>query len=734
MTLFDTPHGARLFPILILLTSLFVSAGPAAAQCDGLPGCVLVWSDEFDGTEVDRTKWSFQRGDGSEVGLPPGWGNNELQYYQPENATVANGFLTITAREEPAGGYEYTSARMRSLGKGDWTFGRMEMRARMPLGRGLWPAFWMLPSDSKYGTWAASGEIDVVEYIGSDSDRILGTIHYGGAWPRNVYSSSDYVLPTGTFHDDFHVFAVEWEYGEIRWYVDDTLYSTRTRWYSLGGPFPAPFDVDFHLLVNLAVGGNLPGSPDETTEFPQEYVIDYVRVYQLPPPIAITSPAPDDLILPGDDLTITAVADDEGSTELVQFLQGNAVLGEDASPPYELTVPGVAAGCYTLQARARNNLGRWDTSVPVGITVGDDCVQAPYLMRPAAIPGTIEAENFDLGGQDVAYDDDNESNNGGAYRPGEGVDLERTTDAGRGFNVGWTVPGEWLEYTVDAAEGPFDVEVRVASAAGGGTLHLEFDGVDETGPISFDGTGGWQSWTAVRVEDVSLEPGVQTMRLVIDAGTFNVNRIDVVEPPDADDDGVPDRRDNCPDTPNPDQSDNDGDGQGDACDPDDDDDGVPDESDNCPLEANPDQEDLDGDGLGDVCDPDDDGDGVADESDNCPRQANPGQEDFDGDGLGDVCDPDDDDDGYPDEADACVFSNLAPTVVIEGCDSATPNLLGADGCTFSDDIAAAAATAPNHGGFVRSVSHLMNAAKKERLISGAQKGAVVRCAARSSLP
>ncbi|NIR36470.1 MAG: family 16 glycosylhydrolase, partial [Gammaproteobacteria bacterium] len=206
------------------------------------------------------------------------------------NATVADGFLTITAKEEAAGGYDYTSARMRSLGKGDWTFGRMEMRARMPIGQGLWPAFWMLPSDSVYGGWAASGEIDIVEYIGSQPNRILGTIHYGGPWPCNVYSTTSYFLPSGTFHDDFHVFAVEWELGEIRWYVDGMLYATRNSWYSTGGPFPAPFDVDFHLLLNLAVGGNLPGPPDATTVFPQEYVIDYVRVYQLPPAVAITSP------------------------------------------------------------------------------------------------------------------------------------------------------------------------------------------------------------------------------------------------------------------------------------------------------------------------------------------------------------------------------------------------------------------------------------------------------------
>jgi len=654
-------HGVS-YPALILLTLLIGSAQPASAQCADLPGCVLVWSDEFDGTAVDLSKWTFQLGDGTEVGLPSGWGNNELQYYQAENATVADGLLTITAREEAFAGHDYTSARMRSLGKGDWTYGRIEMRARMPIGQGLWSAFWMLPSDSTYGGWAASGEIDIVEYIGDLPYRILGTIHYGAPWPHNVYSTINYYLPNGTFHDDFHVFALEWELGTIRWYVDGIPFATRNNWFSTGGPFPAPFDTDFHLLLNLAVGGNLPGPPNATTVFPQEYVVDYVRVYQLPPPVVITSPAAGDLFAPGDDVTITAGANDDVSIERVEFLQDRAVLGEDTIPPYQLTVPRVAAGCYTLRVRAWDDSGTQVTSAPLDITVGSGCPQAPYRMVPAAVPGTIEAEDYDLGGPGVAYDDADAGNNGGSYRPGEGVDLERTTDAGSGFNVGWTVPGEWIEYALDVTAGTYDIEVRVASLVDGGTLHIEFDGNDETGPVTFTSTGGWQNWTTIRVEDVTLHPGMQTMRLAIDAGEFNVNRITIAEPPDADGDGVPDRVDNC------------------------------------------------------------------------PSIANSSQADHDGDGQGDVCDDDDDDDGVPDAGDACDLSDLAPTVVIDGCDSGTPNPLGADGCTFSDDIEEAAVAATNHGGFVSQVTRLMSAAKKAGLVGGAEKGAVVSCAARSDLP
>ncbi len=261
--------------------SLLALAPIAQGQCDQIPACQLVWSDEFNGSAVDLSKWEFQLGDGTSFGIP-GWGNDEKQWYQTSNASVANGMLTIQAREESVGGYQYTSSRLRSLGKGDFLYGRFEMRARLPMGQGMWPAFWMLPSDPTiYGVWAASGEIDVMEQIGGS--QIFGTIHYGDSAPGNIFSGGTTFLPAGT-ENDFHVYAVEWEPTEIRWYFDGQLYSTEMSWHSTGGPYPAPFDADFHLLLNLAVGGNFPGDPDPSTVFPQEYVVDYVRVYQQPPP------------------------------------------------------------------------------------------------------------------------------------------------------------------------------------------------------------------------------------------------------------------------------------------------------------------------------------------------------------------------------------------------------------------------------------------------------------------
>jgi len=242
----------------------------------------LVWSDEFETDELDTDKWSYQFGTGASEGLQ-GWGNNELQYYtdREENIYIEDEMLHIVARDESYEGMDYTSARIRTINQGDWRYGRFEFRAKLPEGQGIWPAIWMMPTDDVYGTWAASGEIDIVELVGHEPDIVHGTLHYGGQWPNNNYSGDVYQLDSGKFSDDFHTFTLEWEEGEIRWYVDGDHYQTQDDWFTEGQDFPAPFDERFHLILNLAVGGNWPGSPNETTEFPQELILDYVRVYQL---------------------------------------------------------------------------------------------------------------------------------------------------------------------------------------------------------------------------------------------------------------------------------------------------------------------------------------------------------------------------------------------------------------------------------------------------------------------
>lgn len=263
-----------------IIGSLSLLAGCAGAQWE------LVWEDDFNGAEIDPQIWEHMIGDGTLYGLPAGWGNNELQYYtdRRENSYVFGGSLFIVAREEQFQGYNYTSARLRTKDRAEFKYGRIEGRIRLPSGQGIWPAFWMLPTDSPYGGWAASGEMDVVEAVNIPIDA-HGTIHFGGEWPRQRSNGGTY-RHNGSLAEDFHRFAMEWDPDEIRWYVDDQLYHrvTSNQWFSENDPQNprAPFDAYFHMLLNIAVGGTWPGPPDETTEFPQVMLVDWVRVYARP--------------------------------------------------------------------------------------------------------------------------------------------------------------------------------------------------------------------------------------------------------------------------------------------------------------------------------------------------------------------------------------------------------------------------------------------------------------------
>lgn len=241
----------------------------------------LVWEDGFDGPTLDWSKWEI------EVNAFGG-GNHELQLYtdRSENVRIEDGRLVIEARHDHAGVSgtvrEYSSGRIRSKRRGDWTYGRFEIRARLPRGRGLWPAIWMLPSDDRYGTWAASGEIDIMEFKGQEPDVLWGTLHYGASWPDNRHSGTQLRRPGTDFSADYHVYALEWEPGTIRWLLDGEEWQTQSKWESTGGEYPAPFDHPYHLVLNLAVGGEFLGPPDATTPFPARFEVDWVKVFQRP--------------------------------------------------------------------------------------------------------------------------------------------------------------------------------------------------------------------------------------------------------------------------------------------------------------------------------------------------------------------------------------------------------------------------------------------------------------------
>tara|TARA_R110002074_G_scaffold380318_2_gene558956 strand:- start:226 stop:1065 length:840 start_codon:yes stop_codon:yes gene_type:complete len=242
----------------------------------------LVVADEFDvDGALNPSLWTYDLGDGTAVGLPSGWGNNELQVYtdNSENVEVQNGLLVITARENGSGGY--TSARIKTQGLFEQQYGRFEARIRLPQGKGIWPAFWLLGNNCNTNPWPACGEIDIMEYLGDQPTLVFGSVH-GPGYSGGESISKEYELTNDRFDTGFHVFGIEWSPNQINYYVDDVLYQTitpETIADETDGQGTWVFDNSFYIIMNIAVGGNLAGSPDANTIFPQRMFVDYVRVY-----------------------------------------------------------------------------------------------------------------------------------------------------------------------------------------------------------------------------------------------------------------------------------------------------------------------------------------------------------------------------------------------------------------------------------------------------------------------
>ena len=261
---------------------------------EAYPGLRLFWNEEFLGSQIDTDLWSYDLGTGSN-----GWGNNEFQYYQRENASLIDGKLVIEAKRESFGGRDYTSSRLKTQGSFDFRYGRLDVRAKLPEGQGIWPAIWMLGSSFTQIGWPFSGEIDVMEMIGGSDreDTVYGTAHWNQGGVERPYQpvmfGGSYSLNNGeTFSDDFHTFSVQWDADEIAWLVDDVRFHVM----SLDDSDNlAAFQEKFFIILNVAVGGNWPGAPDDSTQFPQRMEIDFLRLYQDPnnqaPQVTLIGPA-----------------------------------------------------------------------------------------------------------------------------------------------------------------------------------------------------------------------------------------------------------------------------------------------------------------------------------------------------------------------------------------------------------------------------------------------------------
>jgi beta-glucanase (GH16 family) len=428
-----------------------------------------VWCDEFNYTGLpDDDKWNYDVGG-------HGWGNGESQYYTNkdlDNASVENGYLYITARQESIGNNQYSSARLVTKNKADWLYGKIQVRAKLPTGRGMWPAIWMLPTNWEYGGWPESGEIDIMEYVGYDPTRVHSTIHTG-AYNHSLNTQIGFSKYGTTWDEEFHVYEIEWEPGIIRAYVDGELYATFTydpdESEGMEPHMAWPFDKEFHLILNIAVGGAWGGVQgiDESI-FPQEMIVDYVRVYQI-------DYAKDDTTNP---MQVTNV---EATNILPNsaFLKWDHGMDNAAVEHYEIYVNGTYLTNATLNGFILEDLDA-STNYDIGIIAvdfaGNSSVAGTTSFTTAApilITDRIEAE---------------------LYTTQSGIQTEDGTNTSGTGNIGWTDPGDYVSYQVNVENpGTYRVHFRVASGTSGGTLRLK-NGTETLTEVSFGGTGGWQSW------------------------------------------------------------------------------------------------------------------------------------------------------------------------------------------------------------------------------------------------
>lgn len=266
---------------VLALSTLMLVTSCGETQAPEIEGYTLLWHDEFDGNKLNDEIWN------REV-RPAGWTNHELQAYteDDENIYVEDGKLVLRALEFTlsSGNHYYTSGKVQTSNKKFFTYGKVQVRAKAPKGSGLWPAIWMMPSQDKFGNWPCSGEIDIMEVLGNETNKTYGTIHFGS--PHAQKQGTYFINEGPDFADDFHVFEVDWEPGVFRWYVDGNLFYEENNWFakSRAGQnfdYPAPFNENFFVQLNLAVGGDWPGKPGKDTDFNNaKFEIDYVRVYQ----------------------------------------------------------------------------------------------------------------------------------------------------------------------------------------------------------------------------------------------------------------------------------------------------------------------------------------------------------------------------------------------------------------------------------------------------------------------
>ncbi len=495
----------------------------------------LVWQDEFN--ESISSDWTFETGMGDW-----GWGNNELQYYRQENATIVNGMLQIQARAENYGGAGYTSARLKTQGHKSFKYGKVEARISMPSFNGVWPAFWMLGDNISSVGWPACGEIDIMEHINTEN-KVYGTIH----WDHNGHAS--YGGNTTASVTGFHIYSIEWDDQYIRWFVDGNQFHEASIAGGINGT--EEFHNKFFIILNMAIGGEWPGYTIDNSAMPANMLVDYVRVYQQDGTTGVTNLNGEYFIRnrkSGLYMDVYNSGTEDGSNiiqwgylgsnnQKFEFIhQGNGIYTiKSVNSGKVLDITGASAnaganlqqwtdygttnqrflvtsagdGYYQLSATNSDKVVEVaDASTNAGANIqqwdNNNQLCSHWSLEPVtqtAWSTTIEAENY-VYSSDVAVEDCSEG----------------------GQNVGYIDAGDWLVWDVNIpASGTYTVDYRVASLSTGGTFQLEKAGGSLVyNTINVPVTGGWQNWATI-THTVNLDAGQQQIAIYTPTGGFNIN-------------------------------------------------------------------------------------------------------------------------------------------------------------------------------------------------------------------
>jgi beta-glucanase (GH16 family) len=496
----------------------------------------LVWSDEFNGSM--SSDWIVETGTGDW-----GWGNNEQQYYRAENLSIVNGALQIQARNEYFAGMNYTSGRIKTQGKKSFKYGKIEARIAMPSFSGVWPAFWMLGDNFGSVNWPACGEIDIMEHVNTGGE-IYGTIH----WEENGHAS--YGGSTTTSITSYHVYSIEWDDQYIRWFVDGSQYHEAF----IGGGINGTSELhnNFFIILNMAIGGEWPGYNIDNSAMPANMLVDYVRVYQKSSGSTGVSGLGGTYVIQNRNsgMVMDVVnGDPANGTNILQYINNGTAnqqftLSEIETGIYKIAnvATGKSVDIEGVSTENFANVHQWDY-----VGGGNQKFQIEstgdgyYKLRATHSNKIIEvgyaslAENANIN----QYDDNGQTCGqwkllptgstswsttieAESYSNMSGIDVENCSEGGQ--NVGWIDAGDWIVWDIDLPNsGSYNVEYRVASLNGGGTIQLEKAGGSPVyGSISVPSTGGWQNWTSIS-HNVNLEAGVQQIAIYAPNGGYNIN-------------------------------------------------------------------------------------------------------------------------------------------------------------------------------------------------------------------